>query len=419
MAMISVLIVGGGFVGINAAKQLGNHRQIQVTLVDRKNHHLFQPLLYQVAMAGLSPADIAVPIRSLVSRYQNCRVLQAEVTGLDLPSNRIMTNVGPMSYDFLILASGSKHSYFGHPEWETFAPGLKTIEQATEIRRRVLTAFEEAERCDDRSKQKKQLTFVIVGGGPTGVELAGAIGEMTRFTLTKDFRNVDVALTRIILVESQSRILPMFSEKQANRAVRYLETLGVQVWTNSVVRSVDSSGVHLDNEFIEAATVLWAAGVEASPLGRMTGGEVDRSGRVQVQNDLSLPHAANVFVAGDMARLETENGGLLPGTASVAMQQGQFLGRLISQIVAGKPRQSFRFVDKGQMATIGRSRAVIEIGKFHMSGRIAWLIWLVVHIYYLTGFRNRLVVVLQWAWSYLTFRCGARLIVDKKWEFYS
>ncbi len=417
--MKSVLIVGGGFVGINAAKQLGNHRQIQVTLVDRKNHHLFQPLLYQVAMAGLSPADIAVPIRSLMSRYRNCRVLQAEVTGLDLPANRIVTNVGSMTFDYLILASGSKHSYFGHRDWETFAPGLKTIEQATEIRRRVLSAFEVAERCDDRAQQKKQLSFVIVGGGPTGVELAGAIGEMTRFTLAKDFRNVDVALTRIILVEGQSRILPMFSEKQANRAARFLETLGVQVWTNSTVRSVDSSGVHLDNEHIEAATVLWAAGVEASELGRMTGGEVDRSGRVHVQNDLSLPHAPNVFVAGDLAYLIGQNGNLLPGTAPVAMQQGQFLGRLISQEIAGKPRRPFRFVDKGQMATIGRSRAIIEIGNFHMSGRIAWLIWLVVHIYYLTGFRNRLAVVLQWAWSYLTFRRGARLIVDKKWEFYS
>lgn len=416
--MKTVLIVGGGFGGLNAAKMLANHPGVEVKLVDRRNHHLFQPLLYQVAMAGLSPADIAVPIRSLLARCRNCTVLQGEVTGLDLPAGRVQTSFGDLPFDYLILACGSRHSYFGHNDWEQHAPGLKTIEQATEIRRRVLLAFEKAERSADSALRKKELTFVIVGGGPTGVELAGAIGEMTRFTLARDFRNIDATLARIILVEAGPRILPMFSPAQSSRAVRFLETLGVQVWTNSPVSLVSGEGVEIGDECLDASTILWAAGVEASPLGRMTGADTDTTGRVVVQPDLSIARFPNVFVAGDMAACRDPDGKPLPGTAPVALQQGKYLGRMIAAELRGKPRLPFRFLDKGQMATIGRSRAIIEFGTWQLAGHLAWFLWLVVHVYYLTGFQNRLFVVLNWTWSYLTFRRGARLIVEKEWQFH-
>ncbi len=416
--MTSVVIVGGGFAGINAAKGLARQRDVSVTLIDRRNYHLFQPLLYQVAMAGLSPADIAVPIRSLFARSANVRVLLGDVTGCDLPNSKVFTSFGELPFDYLILGCGSRHSYFGHNDWEKFAPGLKTIEQATEIRRRVLMAFEQAETHPDPAHRKPLLTFVIVGGGPTGVELAGAIGEMTRFTLARDFRNIDAKLARIILIEAGPRILPSFSSQLASRAVRDLETLGVQVWTDSRVTAIDAEGVQIGDERIDAATVLWAAGVEASGLGKSAGGETDRAGRVLVEPTLCLKDFPNVFVAGDMALVLNKEGEPLPGTAPVALQQGRYLARLIRDELRGKPRKPFQFVDKGQMATIGRSRAIVEIGKFHLAGRLAWLLWLLVHIYYLTGFRNRLFVVFQWAWSYLTFRRGARLIVDKEWQFH-
>lgn len=327
--MKSVVIVGGGFAGINAAKGLARCRDIQVTLIDRRNHHLFQPLLYQVAMAGLSPADIAVPIRSLLAHYANVRVFQGSVERLDLAAHKIQTSFGECPFDYLILACGSRHSYFGHDEWEPFAPGLKTIEQATEIRRRVLMSFEQAELETDPQRRKQLLTFVIVGGGPTGVELAGAIGEMTRFTLAKDFRNIDAKLARIILVEAGPRILPMFSEEQASRAVRDLESLGVQTWTNSRVTRIEEGKVYLGSESIEAQTVLWAAGVQASELGRNAGVECDRQGRVKVNEDLSLPGYPQVFAAGDMALVLDSAGNPLPGVAPVALQQGRYLARLI------------------------------------------------------------------------------------------
>jgi NADH dehydrogenase len=411
-----VVIVGGGFAGLNVAKSLRSVRDVQITLVDQRNHHLFQPLLYQVAMAGLSPADIAAPIRGMLSRQKNVRVLQADVTSADFARQVVVTSCGEIKYDYLVLACGARHSYFGHDEWEEFAPGLKTVEQATEIRRRVLTAFEAAERATDRNEQKRQLTFIIVGGGPTGVELAGAIGEMSRFTLAKDFRNIDSKLARVILIEAGPRILPMFPEPLASRAVRDLEELGVQVWTSSLVSGVDAQGVNVGEERISAATVLWAAGVEASPLGRTLGLEVDRQGRIVVQPDLTIPYHARVFVAGDQALCKDAAGKPLPGTAPVAMQQGRYIARTIRGDLAGRPRQPFAFVDKGQMATIGRSRAIVEVAGFRFSGFFAWVVWLLVHIYYLTGFRNRVFVVLSWAWSYLTFRRGARLIVEKEWR---
>jgi NADH:ubiquinone reductase (H+-translocating) len=411
-----VIIVGGGFAGLNAARRLGRASDVEVTLLDRRNHHLFQPLLYQVAMAGLSPADIAAPIRSLLSRYRNTRVLQAEVTGVDFESRRVQTDVGEFPYDYLLLACGATHSYFGHDEWEPFAPGLKTIEQATEIRRRVLTAFEEAEATHEPQEQKRLLTFVVVGGGPTGVELAGAIGEMSRYTLAKDFRNIDAALARIFLIEGAPRILPTFPEKLARRAMRDLEDLGVQVWTSSIVTHIDEHGVEIDEERLSAGTVLWAAGVQASPLGRHLGLETDRQGRILVEPDLSLREHPDVFIAGDQAHCGGPEGRPLPGVAPVAIQQGRHIARQILDELAGKPRTNFEYVDKGQMATIGRSRAVAQTGRLCLTGFVAWLAWLLVHIFYLTGFRNRLFVVLSWGWSYLSFRKGARLIVGKQWR---
>lgn len=412
-----VLIIGGGFAGMNCAKRLGNVKGIEVTVVDRTNHHLFQPLLYQVAMAGLSPADIAAPIRSMLAGYKNIRVLQGEVTELKLDNNKAVTTFGELAYDYLILCCGARHSYFGRDEWEEFAPGLKTLEQATEIRRRVLMAYEEAERTSSPEEKKKQLTFVIVGGGPTGVELAGAIGEMSRFTLSREFRNIDAKLARVILIESGPEILSMFSKAQASRAVRDLENLGVQVWTNSKVTKIDAGGVEVGQERISSATVLWAAGVVASPLGAKAGLECDRAGRIVVNEDLSVKGRANVFAAGDQASFAHQGGKPLPGVAQVAIQEGRFLAKTIRDDLAGKPRGKFHYHDKGQMATIGRSSAIVEIGKLHLTGFVAWLTWLAVHIYFLTGFKNRLIVVTQWAWSYMTFRRGARLIVNKEWRF--
>ena len=414
--MSKVLIVGGGFVGLNAARGLGNVDGIDVTLVDRTNHHLFQPLLYQVAMAGLSPADIAAPIRSLVSQYRNIQVLLDEVRSIVPDRNCVKTTDGELPYDYLILACGATHSYFGHDDWEPFAPGLKNLEQATEIRRRVLSAYEAAERSTDQAERKKLLTFVVVGGGPTGVELAGAIGEMSRFTLAKDFRNIDAKQARVILLEAGPRILGMFSEKSSQRAARDLEHLGVQIWTGSGATRIDETGVEIGGERIQASTVLWAAGVKASPLGRESGFDVDRQGRTWVEPDLSVKGHPNIFVAGDQSCFTHQTGKPLPGTAPVAMQQGHYLAKLIRGEISGRPREPFHFLDKGQMATIGRSRAVVEIGRFRFAGFFAWTTWLMVHIYYLTGFKNRLLVVLQWAWSYLSFRRGARLIVNKEWR---
>ncbi len=415
--MTHVVIVGGGFAGLRAAKGLGSVDGIRVTLLDARNHHLFQPLLYQVAMAGLSPAEIAAPIRSILAEHKNIQVLREHVDRIDLARKRLVASNTEHAYDILILACGARHSYFGHPEWEEYAPGLKTLSQATEIRRRVLNAFEEAEKELDPKRQHALLTFVVVGGGPTGVELAGAIGEMSRFTLSRDFRRIDPKNARIILVEAGSRILPAFSEGMASRAVRDLESLGVQVRTGGLVTRIDSEVVEIGSEQIKCATTLWAAGVEASSLNRDLTSELDRQGRVTVQADLSLPHHSEVFVAGDQARFTAPDGGVLPGVAPVAMQQGAYLARRVIAKANGDPfPEPFIYSDKGQMATIGRRRAVLQIGRLELGGFIAWLTWLIIHIYYLVGFKNRLFVVLQWAWAYLTFRRGARLIVDREWR---
>jgi NADH dehydrogenase len=416
--MKRVVIVGGGFAGLSAAKGLGRVRDLEVALLDERNHHLFQPLLYQVAMAGLSPAEISAPIRGLLSRYQNIRVLRTRVTSVDLEERRVVTRSGDHPYDFLILACGARHAYFGREEWEEHAPGLKTLEQAIEIRRRVLTAFEEAEKEQNPERQQALLTFVIVGGGPTGVELAGAIGEMSRFTLARDFRRIDPKLARVVLVEAGPRILPAFSESLASRAMRDLESLGVQVRTASAVTRVDPDGVEVGQERVETRTTLWAAGVEPSSLNRGLGSELDTHGRVIVQPDLSLPGHPEVFVAGDQAHVRGRDGAALPGLAPVALQQGRYLSRRIKAELQVRVCPPFAYHDRGQMATIGRRRAICQTPHFEFAGLLAWFAWLLVHIYYLVGFKNRLFVVLQWAWAYLTFRRGARLIVSKEWRFY-
>ncbi len=408
--MKRVLIIGGGFAGLNTAKVLGRSGKVEVILIDRMNHHLFQPLLYQVATAGLNPSDIAVPIRSILSRYRNITVLQGNVNSVDLKNRKVHTNIGEYNYDYLILACGVQNSYFDHEEWRKHAPGLKNVVDAIEIRRSILSAFEKAERINDPEMQKKLLTFVIVGGGPTGVELAGAIGEMSRFTLARDFRNIDPKFTRILLIEAGSRILTSFSENHAARATRDLESLGVQVWTSSQVTRIDPDGVKVGKERIQAATVLWAAGVKAVNLNRNLGVSLDTQGRVIVEPDLSLKECRQVFVAGDQAHFSHQTGEPLPALAPVALQQGRCIARNILLEVAGHQRKKFRYVDKGQMATIGRSRAIAEISGLKIKGLLAWIIWIFVHIYYITGFNNRILVVMQWAMSYLSYHRGSRLI---------
>jgi NADH:ubiquinone reductase (H+-translocating) len=420
--MKNVVIVGAGFAGMNAAKRLRDVAGLAVTVLDRENHHLFQPLLYQVAMAALSPADIAVPIRSLFANARNIRVLKAEVKSVDVANRKVVTDGVEISYDYLLLASGSQHAYFGHEDWESNAPGLKTLPQATEIRRRVLEAFEAAERDQDIEKRRRHLTFVVVGGGPTGVELAGAIGEMSRYTLARDFRSIDPRQTRVILVEAEPRILPTFDEKLAARAMRDLESLGVQVWLSARVTDITADGVGIGGEHVAAGTVLWAAGVRASGVGRTLGVEVDGVGRVKVGPDLTIAGHPEVFVLGDLAHAEQPAGTPLPGVALVAMQEGIYAANTIrKELNARGPtvRAPFHYHDLGQMATIGRSRAIAEFGRLRLGGRFAWWFWLIVHIYRLSGFRNRLSVLIQWAWSYMTFGRGARLIVGKEWQAYS
>ncbi|TLU81633.1 MAG: NAD(P)/FAD-dependent oxidoreductase [Chlorobium sp.] len=414
-----VVIVGGGFAGLNAARVLGNKLDIEVTLIDRKNYHLFQPLLYQVAMAALGEGDIAAPLRNMLANYRNITVFKGIVKHIDTENKTLVTDFNEIPYDYLILACGVQHHYFGHNEWEEFAPGLKTLAQAKEIRRRVMEAYERAERTTDFVERKKLLTFVIVGGGPTGVELAGSIGEMSRYTLSKFYRNIDPKLTRIFIVEAAPRILGSFSPDLASKATRSLEKLGVQVWTNSMVSDVDADGVQIGNERIEAATVLWAAGVTAIEIGKtMEGVETDPIGRIIVAEDLSIPGHPEIFVGGDLAHFVAANGCPLPGLAPVALQQGRAIGKNILLDLKTKARKVFRYRDKGQMATIGKNKAIVEFGNLKFDGILAWFTWLLVHIYFLTSFRHKVFVLLQWGWSYFTFSYGARLIVNREWRFY-
>lgn len=416
-----VVIVGGGFAGIQAAKRLGKFSGAQTTIIDQRNHHVFQPLLYQVAMAGLDPSDISAPIRSMLTRYKYVRTLLGKVTSIDHQEQLITSSAGQIPFDYLIVACGAMHSYFGNDHWEENAPGLKTLPQATEIRRRVLMAFEDAERIDDAAVQKELLTFIVVGGGPTGVELAGAIAEMARNTLKRDFRNIDATHAKVIVVQGGDRVLNSFPEDLSQYGKQALEDLGVEVRLGERVTEVSENGVQIGDRFLNCKTVIWAAGVEANPLGKALGVPTDRSGRVIVGGDLSIPGYPNVFVAGDLAAAEDENGNSLPGLAPVAIQQGRYLGDLIRKEIANSEserpdREPFEYFDKGQMATIGRRKAVAQSGSLKMRGSLAWLAWLFIHIVYLSGFRNRFFVFLSWAWSYLTFARGARLIMPRNWR---
>ncbi len=412
-----VVVVGGGFGGLQAAKTLAKDPSLQITVIDRRNHHLFQPLLYQVATAALSPAEIATPIRSVLGRYPNVRVVLDEVVDFHPGRREVHTRAGRYPFDFLVVAAGASHSYFGKNEWADLAPGLKTLEQATDVRRRILLAFEKAEMESDLESQKALLTFAIVGGGPTGVEVAGAIAEISRHTLEKDFRRIDPSRTRVILIEAGPRILASFHEALSKAATRDLEKMGVQIWTSTRVTDVSKEGVRLGSEFIQARTVVWAAGVEPSALGKQLvdrfGGELDRFGRPIVSAALELGNATGVFVIGDLANVRGPTGLPLPGLAPVALQAGRYVGTLISARSKGHTTPAFFYLDKGQMATIGRKRAIVQWGAIRFGGYLAWLMWLLIHIYYLIGFKNRIFVFFEWAWAYLTFRRGARLILEK------
>ncbi len=410
MAEPRVVIVGGGFGGLIAAKSLAR-MPVHVTLVDRTNHHVFQPLLYQVASAGLSPADIASPIRSILARQKNIDVQLATVTAVDLAHKRVVLADGALAYDYLVLAAGAHTNYFGHPEWEPHAPGLKSLEDAIEVRRRMLLAFERAERSSDEKERQRLLTFVAIGGGATGVELAGAFAEVRRFVLREDFRSIHPENARVILLEAGPRILPSFDESLSTKAVKQLEQLGVVVRTGTRVTAIDERGVELGGERIDSATVVWAAGVEVSPIVRSLGVPLDKQGRILVESDLSLPGHPEAFAIGDVIHFE-QNGKTVPGVSQVAMQGGKFVADAIRRTMAGRPRGRFHYFDKGIMATIGRSRAVAEPFGFKLSGFVAWLAWLVVHIWYLIGFRNRAIVMFEWFWAYVTYKRGARLITS-------
>ena len=405
-----VVIVGAGFGGLEAAKKLACE-DVRVTVVDRTNHHLFQPLLYQVATAALSPADIAAPIRAVLSKGKNIEVMLEEVQTVDVQNKMVrMADGAELAYDFLILATGARHSYFGHPEWEKLAPGLKSLEDAVEIRRRILMAFEYAERISDEAARKAAMTFVIVGGGPTGVELAGAIAEISRYTLAKDFRHINPSEARIVLVEGDPRVLAAYPEDLQISAMKQLSDLGVEVRTGIHATNLTEQGLQVGDEFISCRVKIWAAGNTASFVGHSLGVPIDRVGRVLVNNDLTIPGHPEVQVIGDLANFPYQTGQPLPGVSPVAMQQGRHAARSILGMLEGRKPQRFYYWDKGSMATIGRNKAVADLRLVHLTGLPAWLAWLFVHIIFLVGFRNRIIVLIQWAWAYLSFNKGARLI---------
>jgi len=431
-----VVIIGGGFGGLYAAKAL-SRVPVKVTLIDKRNFHLFQPLLYQIATGTLSPADISSPLRSVLNRNKNTEVLMGEVIDIEPNQQKVILPNEELNYDSLIIATGVSHHYFGNDEWEKFAPGLKTVEDALEMRRRIFVAFEAAEKETDPEKRRAWLTFVIVGGGPTGVELAGAIAELAYSTLQKDFRNINTAETRILLLEGMDRILPPYAPELSAKAEASLQRLGVTVQTKTMVTDIaDNIVTTRHDEHIEqipARTILWAAGVKASPMGEVlakrTGAQLDRAGRVIVEPDLSVPGYPNIFVIGDLAHFSHQNGKPLPGVAPVAMQEGQYVAALIQQRLKGNNLIPFRYFDRGNLAVIGRNAAVVDLGFIKFSGLLAWLAWVFVHIYYLIEFDNKLVVLIQWGWNYWTRKRGARLItgeqssltvgVDDKGDYYT
>jgi len=404
-----VVIVGAGFGGLTAARALARE-PVRVTVVDRRNHHLFQPLLYQVATAALSPGDIAYPIRSILRRQANATVLLADVLRVEPEARRVILDEGSLDYDYLIVATGARHSYFGHDEWEAVAPGLKSLEDAIEIRRRILLAFEKAERETDVERRRTLLTFVLVGGGPTGAELAGAIAEISRHVLVSDFRSIDPREARILLLEAGPRILPTFPEELSSRAAESLRRLGVEIRENSPVTAIAADSVEIAGVPLMAATILWCAGVAASPLTRSLAAPLDRAGRVLVGPDLTIPGHPEIFVIGDQAAFLHQSGKPLPGVAQVAIQAGRHAAKNISRAVLGDPMLSFHYRDPGNLAVLGRAAAIADLGRVHLSGFPAWLFWCFVHILFLIGFRNRILVMFEWAWSYLTWQRGARLI---------
>jgi NADH:quinone reductase (non-electrogenic) len=407
-----VVIVGAGFGGLEAAKAL-SRVAVDVTVIDRQNHHCFQPLLYQVATAALSPAEIAWPIRHILRQQRNATVLMAEVSGIDLAGRRVQTGAGPISYDYLVIATGATHSYFGHDDWIDFAPGLKRIEDATRIRRSILLAFEQAELAHDDAERQRLLTFVIVGGGATGVEMAGAIAEIARQTLAKDFRRIDPRSSRIILLEAGPRVLPTLPEDLSAYAERTLMRMGVDVRTSTRVTNCDRRGVDLDRGRIDASTIIWAAGVVASPAARWLGAEHDYAGRVLVRPDLSVPDHPEVFVIGDAAAVHDEKGAMVPGIAPAAKQMGRYVGRLIAARAAEASSPApFRYRPLGELATIGRRAAVVKFGNLRLKGFVGWLFWSLAHIYFLIGVKNRFIVAFTWLWDYVTFHRGARLITE-------
>lgn len=404
-----IVIIGAGFGGLNAALKLIRH-SVRITIIDRRNHHTFQPLLYQVATAGLSPGEIASPIRGIFRGGRNIEVVLGEVQDFDLDRRVVKLAGRELSYDYLIVAAGASHAYFGHDEWQPLAPGLKTIEDALEIRRRVLLAFELAERRAASGGGQVQLNFVVVGGGPTGVELAGTLSGIARRALADEFNSIDPKQTRTILLEGGPRVLPAYPEDLSRSAEAQLRELGVEVHTSAMVTGIEPAAVIMGQTRVPAAVIIWAAGVAASPLGKKLGAQTDRSGRVLVNPDLSIPGHDHVFVIGDLASLKQDNGQPVPGLAPAAIQEGKATARNIVRDLEGKPRKDFHYLDKGSLATIGRAAAVGEFGKVHISGFLAWVAWLSVHIFFLIGFRNRILVLIQWAWSYFTYEQGAQLI---------
>jgi NADH dehydrogenase len=404
-----VVIIGAGFAGLSAARGLAK-APVDLTVVDRRNYHLFQPLLYQVATAGLSPADVATPIRSILRKQRNTTVLLARVTGIDVSARIVETDVKRIPYDMLIVATGARHAYFGRGEWESVAPGLKKVEDATDIRRKILSAFERAETSDDAAERRRLLNFVIVGGGATGVELAGAIAELGRKALARDFRNIDPRETRVVLVEAGRRVLPAFPEHLSAKARQALAALGVEVRLGEPMTDCDDGGVTVGGTRIEARTIVWAAGVAASPAAKWLNAEKDRADRVIVGPDLTVPNHPEIFVLGDTALVDDSAGKPLPGIAPVAKQQGIYVARLIRARIQGRSLPAFRYRHLGSMATIGRKFAVADFGRITMSGRLAWLLWGIVHVCFLIGFRNRIAVLLDWLWAYVTFQRGSRLI---------
>jgi len=408
--MPHIVIIGGGFAGLYTARGLKGV-DADVTVVDQHNYHLFQPLLYQVATAALNPSDIAAPIRGILRRQKNVRVILGEATSIDVNAKRVQLADGTaLAYDHVVIATGATHSYFGHADWERVAPGLKTIDDALEIRRRVLIAFEAAERESDPVTQRAWLTFVVIGAGPTGVELAGALSEIARKTLVRDFRNFNPESARVVLLEGKERVLPLYPPDLSEKAREQLTKLGVEVITNAVVTDVDETEVRMGERGIFTRTILWGAGVQASPLAQSLGVPLDRAGRVLVEPDLTIPGHKDVFVLGDLAAVEQHDGSFVPGVAPAAIQEGQHTAMNLERAVEGQPLRAFKYNDKGSLATIGRAAAVADLGRLHFGGFFAWMAWLLIHIFFLIGFRNRFLVITQWAWAYFTYQRGARLI---------